>query len=109
MFECIRRGLAGWENFIDDNGQVIAFEDVPGMSETGKPRRFVSPDCLKRLRLDHVRELSSEIMKLNGVTSEIEKKLEGLLQQQSDPLSLDGPVPNAESGKNQSEDAAPAA
>jgi len=105
MFECVRRGLVGWENFLDDAGNAIAFESVPGMSETGKPRKFVSPDCLKRLRLDQVRELSGEILRLNGVTSDLEKKLEGLLRQPSDPLLPDGPVSNAESGKSQSEDA----
>jgi hypothetical protein len=109
MFECVRRGLVGWENFLDDNGNVIAFESVPGMSETGKPRKYVSPDCLKRIRLDHVRELSAEIMRLNGVTSELEKKLEGLLRQPSDPLSPDGPVESVESGNEQSEAAAPQA
>jgi hypothetical protein len=109
IFECVKRGLVGWENFLDDKGEAIAFETVPGMSETGKPRKFVSPDCLQRIRLEHMRELSTELLRLNGVTSDLEKKLEGLLQQQSGQLLPDGLAESAENENSDSVDVAPAA
>ena len=30
MFEVVRRGLRGWENFTDENGKKLPFETEPG-------------------------------------------------------------------------------
>lgn len=105
-FECVRRGLVGWENYMDDSGAIIQFERVPAVTDRGQPRKYVSDDCLNRLHIDIVRELSGEILRLNGVTTELEKKLEGLLQQQSDPHSMDGLALPAGNPKSSEEDAA---
>lgn len=106
MYECVKRALLGWENFCDDHGKVIPFEQVPGMTERGQPRKFVSEDSLTRLHIDVVRELAGEILRVNGVTTELEKKLEGLLQQRSDPLSMIGLASDAQIDNSESEDAA---
>jgi hypothetical protein len=106
MYECVKRALLGWENYLDENGNQIPFEIVPGVSETGQPRKVVSEKSLNMLHIDVVRELAGEILRINGVTSELEKKLEGLLRQPSDPPSLDGLVKAVTSGSKENEDAA---
>lgn len=103
IYDCVKRGIVGWENYFDDQGNVIAFELVPGVTPSGKPRKFVSEDLLSRIRLDHLRELASEILKQNGVTTELEKKLEELLPQPSAQLSRDGLATNVTSDRSESE------
>lgn len=103
IYDCVKRGLTGWENYFDDNGNVIVFELVPGVTPSGKPRKFVSDELLARIRIDHLRELASEILKQNGVTTELEKKLEELLPQPSAQPSKDGLVTNVTSDRSESE------
>ena len=88
--ETVRRGLVGWENFYDDKGNLIPFEMVPGVDDRGKPRKVISPACLSAMTIDMMREVAAEILKINGVTTDLEKKLDGLLRQQSGPHLMDG-------------------
>lgn len=92
MYECVRRGVVGWHNLLDENDSPIPFELVPGVNDRGQPRKYISASCLNRMHLDLIREVAAELFKINGVTTELEKKLQEQLQQQYDPPSLDGPV-----------------
>jgi hypothetical protein len=89
-YQTVRRGLAGWKNFLDDKGNALPFDTVPGKGERGQIRNFVDDKCLVYLTQDMVRELSTEILRINGVTSELEKKFEQALRESQDQSSEDG-------------------
>lgn len=93
--ETVRRGLKGWDNFIDGNGKSLKFETAPGTGERGQPRSFVSDECLAYLHHDMLRELAGEILRINGVSSDIEKKFAAALQQSAEDHSPDGLVESA--------------
>lgn len=103
--EAVRRALRGWENFADSRGVALAFSTAPGMGERGQPRSFVSPEAMAMLTLDTIAVLSKRILELNGVTSDLEKKLQDALLPVSAPPSLGGPVANAQTETNSNEDA----
>lgn len=61
-FEAVRRGLKGWENFLDDKGEPIpnklVIRDVGG----GVKKSVVPNDILDRIPLDTLDELAEQVM-----------------------------------------------
>lgn len=88
--EAVRRALKGWENFTLPDGTELKFTTAPGQGERGQPRSFVSPESMALLHLDILKELAARILEINGVTGEVEKKLQAALRQGSEQPSLDG-------------------
>lgn len=74
-----QRGLAGWENFLDPNGKDIPYQTTTVQTSDGGFREVVTDECLSRLSQDELAELAEFIMEQNGMTSELEKKLQGAL------------------------------
>jgi len=101
--ETVRRALRGWENFLDSKGSVLEFRTAPGTGERGQPRSFVSPESMSIMHLDIIKELSTRILEINGVTGEIEKKFLSALQAESGQPSLDGLAAAAATATNNNE------
>lgn len=103
----VKRGLKGWDNFLDENGNAITFETSTEQLASGEFRALVTDECLSRLGRDDISELASEIMRKNGLTSEMEKNFAGLSQQLVGQPSETGVAQTAETSSESNEDAQP--
>lgn len=61
-FEAVRRGLVGWENFLDDNDLPIPFRTVVRDVGGGVKKSVVPNDLMDRIPLDVIDELATQIM-----------------------------------------------
>lgn len=60
-FEACRRGIVGWENYVDNAGNAIPFETISREID-GKQRRVVKPELLDTLPLEVLEELADVIL-----------------------------------------------
>lgn len=61
-FEAVRRGLRGWENFLDGSGQPIPFKTVLRDVGGGVRKSVVPSDVMDLIPLEIIDELASQIM-----------------------------------------------
>lgn len=72
-YEAVRRGLRGWENFLDENGRNIPFKE--GTTQAGAGfAKVMHDDCFAYLPVDVVHELADAIFARNGMSPDFEKK-----------------------------------
>jgi hypothetical protein len=71
--ERVRFGLCGWDNFQDQDGNHIDFRTVK-RNLGGRSYEVAADECLNRLGMERIRELSEAIQKRNRVTRDEEKK-----------------------------------
>lgn len=66
--ETVRHGLAGWENFVDEEGKDIEHKTVL-RSVGGRKYPVLTDELLGAIPLSLIEELSTEIRKSNSVTA----------------------------------------
>lgn len=101
----VQRGLKGWENFTDEAGKPIPFEQGTDKDGTGKFRPVVKDDGMLRLSSDVIFELAEAVLVKNGMTKELVKNSDTPSQQSLETLLMGGIVPTATETFEESVDA----
>jgi hypothetical protein len=103
----VQRGLKGWDNFTDEEGQPIVFESTTTKDSSGKFRETAKDECLQFLDTEMVLELCEALLKKNGMVKEIEKNSEGASPLSLDDLLAGGLATSAPTTTNSNEDVPP--
>lgn len=92
--EIVRRGLKGWENQQDAEGNVIQFETATAQNIKGRPMVVAADKSIASLPVLVVNWLANEISRKNGMTNELAKKSSGVSPQSLDQLFGTGDAPS---------------
>jgi hypothetical protein len=100
-YTIVARGLKGWDNMLDSDGNVARFELSTAQVGAGFSAT-VSDDCLSLLTQENIQELATRILIKNGMQGELEKNLDAASQQLSGQALLGGAATPAPTIKNES-------
>lgn len=104
-YEAVQRGLVGWENFLDENGNQIAFERGTAPNGTMGFSPVVAETCMNALPLAAVHELADEILRVNGMSDQMVGNSGDPLLPSVEVPSENGTAPDAPKTSDESEDA----
>lgn len=106
-YEVVRRGLKGWENQQDYNGQPVKFETETAKTLSGDFLEVASNKVLAHLSNAMIVQIATRILEKNGMQEDLAKKSEGASPLSEDLLSGIGDVPNVPTINDEKEDAKP--
>jgi hypothetical protein len=66
-YDTVRCGVVGWSNFADGTGEEILFKASTG-TIGGVKVQLVAEECMDRLPVDLIRELSDRINEINSMS-----------------------------------------
>jgi hypothetical protein len=95
-YAVVQRGLKGWENQIDNNGDAVAFKLGTAKNAMGEFVPAVDADVMVHLPQFVIIALQNEILRKNGMLAELAKKSEDQLPLPDGLSSEIGPVTIAE-------------
>lgn len=73
----VRRGLDGWENYLDHDGSILAWDSKSWALPRCKPLPCITDALLDKLDHDHMMGLAEEIAKINTVGAQEVKNSSG--------------------------------
>lgn len=106
-YEVVRRGLKGWDNMLDAEGNPAKFETITDQVGASSFREVVSDTSMSVLSSQHIMELADAILLKNGMTEDMAKNFGSVSQPSGDQHSQDGHVQDAPTNKSKSVDAPP--
>lgn len=95
-YEVVQRGLKGWDNQLDFNGVMVPFITETIRTGGGEFQEAVASSCMVHLPQSVIMSLSTEILRKNGMTAELEKNSEGASLPLTDLNSKIGGAVNAQ-------------
>lgn len=92
-YQVVKRGLKGWDNQLDHNGNPAKFTEGTHATSTGSFQKCADDASLVYLPQQIINDLAQQILSKNGMTAELEKKSAGASSQSEGLSSVIGDVP----------------